>query len=416
MKKIILLAAVVLGFAAAQAQVTTVKGYKATDNWSFTIKGGAVSPFQHYAFFKNARGIFGAELRKQVTPVLGLGVEGEWTINTSSWGKAPANVWQSALGVKSKNWFDHQFVGGFAAINLSNLFGGYKGAPRTVELEAVAGAGWLHAYQTGADVTDENSWYTKYGLNINFNLGESKAWTVSLKPSVLWDMNGDVNKANRKVNGGLNQQQSRYNANNACVEMEVGLTYHFKNSDGNHYMALCPYRYTQEDIDALNGQINNLRNQNAGLQSELDACNARARKLAADLDACNKKKAQVVEVVKEETNTIKSASLETNVFFQCGKSNIERAQQPNVERVATFLKNHKDATVSIKGYASPEGPQDLNIKLANDRAAAVKNMLVKTYKINANRISAEGQGIGNMFSENDWNRVSVCYIKETAEK
>ena len=78
MKKIILFAAILCGMGAAQAQsVGHVYGNKATDNWSFTLKGGAVSPFQHYAFFKNARGIFGAELRKQVTPVLGLGVEGE---------------------------------------------------------------------------------------------------------------------------------------------------------------------------------------------------------------------------------------------------------------------------------------------------------------------------------------------------
>jgi len=42
-------------------------------------------------------------------------------------------------------------------------------------------------------------------------------------------------------------------------------------------------------------------------------------------------------------------------------------------------------------------------------------MLVKTYKISADRIQAEGQGIGDMFSEPDWNRVSVCYIN-TNEK
>ena len=192
-----MLAIAALGFCAAQAQVT-LEGTKLTDNVSFTLKGGAVSPFQHYAFFKNARGMFGAELRKQLTPIFGFGVEGEWTVNTSSWGKAPANVWQSALGVKSSNMLDHQFVGGFATFNLSNVFGGYKGAPRAVEVEAVVGAGWLHAYQNGADVTDENSWYTKYGVNFNFNLGETKAWTISLKPAILWDMNGDAKKVDRK--------------------------------------------------------------------------------------------------------------------------------------------------------------------------------------------------------------------------
>lgn len=407
-----MLAVAALGFSAAQAQVT-LEGSKLTDNISFTLKGGAVSPFQHYAFFKNARGIFGAELRKQVTPILGLGIEGEWTVNTSSWGKAPANVWQSALGVKSNNMIDHQFVGGFATFNLSNFFGGYKGAPRAVEVEAVIGTGWLHAYQNGADVTDENSWYTKYGVNFNFNLGESKAWTISLKPAILWDMNADAKKVERKGGIGTNAQASRYNANAAAVEMEAGITYHFKNSNGARYFTVCPKQYTQADIDALNGQINSLRNNLNNAQADLDACNARAAQLARDLEACKAQKNKVTEVVKE--TEVKSASLETNVFFKQGKSVIERAQQPNVERVATFLKNHKDATVSIKGYASPEGSAEINKKLAEARANAVKDMLVKNYKIKASRIQAEGQGVGDMFSEPDWNRVSVCYIN-TNEK
>ena len=407
-----MLAVAALGFSAAQAQVT-LDGSKLTDNISFTLKGGAVSPFQHYAFFKNARGIFGAELRKQVTPILGLGIEGEWTVNTSSWGKAPANVWQSALGVKSNNMIDHQFVGGFATFNLSNFFGGYKGAPRCVEVEAVIGTGWLHAYQNGADVTDENSWYTKYGVNFNFNLGESKAWTISLKPAILWDMNADAKKVERKGGIGTNAQASRYNANAAAVEMEAGITYHFKNSNGARYFTICPKQYTQADIDALNGQINSLRNNLNNAQADLDACNARAAQLARDLEACKAQKNKVTEVVKE--TEVKSASLETNVFFKQGKSVIERAQQPNVERVATFLKNHKDATVSIKGYASPEGSAEINKKLAEARANAVKDMLVKNYKIKASRIQAEGQGVGDMFSEPDWNRVSVCYIN-TNEK
>ena len=39
--------------------------------------------------------------------------------------------------------------------------------------------------------------------------------------------------------------------------------------------------------------------------------------------------------------------------------------------------------------------------------------LMKKYKIDAARITAEGQGIGDMFSEPDWNRVSICTIDES---
>ena len=80
--------------------------------------------------------------------------------------------------------------------------------------------------------------------------------------------------------------------------------------------------------------------------------------------------------------------------------------------LATYMKKHPEAKVIIKGYASPEGNLAFNEKLAKARAEAVKNILVRKYKIDDTRIASEGQGIGDMFSEPDWNRVSICTIEE----
>jgi OOP family OmpA-OmpF porin len=98
------------------------------------------------------------------------------------------------------------------------------------------------------------------------------------------------------------------------------------------------------------------------------------------------------------------------VSFRQGKSTIDASQYANVERVASYLKNHKNAKVKVEGYASPEGSKAINEALAKKRAEAVKNMLVKKYKIAANRIDATGKGVGNMFSEPDWNRVAISTI------
>ena len=95
-----------------------------------------------------------------------------------------------------------------------------------------------------------------------------------------------------------------------------------------------------------------------------------------------------------------------------GAGSAKAPQLPNVERVATYMKKHPEAKVIIKGYASPEGNLAFNEKLAKARAEAVKNILVRKYKIDDTRIASEGQGIGDMFSEPDWNRVSICTIEE----
>ena len=195
----------------------------------------------------------------------------------------------------------------------------------------------------------------------------------------------------------------------ASVELEAGLTYHFKGSNGERYITFCPYKYSQDDIDALNGQINGLRNQLNGLQGDLDAANARNAQLQRDLDAAKKaasaKAANTTEII---DNSAKYMNV--LVHFKVNKTNITADQQPNVERVAMYLKNNPTATVEIKGYASPEGPKDNNIRLANGRAEAVKNMLINKYKIDANRIKAQGCGETDMFQELSWNRVSICEL------
>ena len=405
MKKFLLLAVAAMSLSAASAQVT-VEGSKFTDNLSVTLKGGIVSPFQHYAFWKAARPVGGIELRKQVTSVLGLGVEGEWSFNTSSWDK-PYGEHTSIWGPHSKTIVDHQLVGAFGTINLTNWLLGYLGVPRTLDIEAVAGAGWWHAYKTGEiltpgdvpiEVADKNSWYTKAGLNLNWNVGESRAFTVSLKPAVVWYMGR-----------GATQHTTVFNANTAAVEIEAGITYHFKNHNGQHYMTLCPMRYTQSDLDALNAQINDLRGQLRNAQDDADAANARANRLQQELDECNKREPKVVTQTNVIDNSIEN--LETNVYFEIGKSVVSAAQMPNVERVAIFLKNHPEATCIIKGYASKDGPEDLNIRLANARAKSVYDLLTGKYKIKGSRIRSEGNGISEMFSEPEWNRVSICTIQ-----
>lgn len=128
--------------------------------------------------------------------------------------------------------------------------------------------------------------------------------------------------------------------------------------------------------------------------------------LQQELADCRNRPAKVETVV--ETSRIP----ESIITFRQGRSTVDASQLPNVERVAVYLKKHADANVIIKGYASPEGNLEFNKKLAQARAEAVKTILMKKYKINASRITAEGQGIGDMFTDPDWNRVSICSIVE----
>lgn len=72
------------------------------------------------------------------------------------------------------------------------------------------------------------------------------------------------------------------------------------------------------------------------------------------------------------------------------------------------MKNHKDAKVEIKGYASPEGSKEINEKLSVARAEAVNNILVKCYKISADRLTTKGMGATDkLFEQVEFNRVAT---------
>lgn len=353
------------------------EGANLGDNWSIGIHAGVTTPLTHSAFFPNMRATWGLGIGKQLTPFFGMGVEAMTSINTTA----------------SKTAFDNTNVSLLTSVNLSNLFAGYWGTPRLFEIETVAGLGWLHYAQNGDG--DRNSISSKLGLNFNFNLGEAKAWTIGIRPALVYDLNA------------CGERNVGFNANRAAWEITAGLKYHFRCSNGKHHISFAKL-YDQAEVDALNEQVNNLRQTNADQEAELTAANQRNAELEQQLADCKNQGPVIVT----DTITSHKKTLESVVTFRQGGVSVVASQTPNVERIATYLKNHEKATVSIKGYASPEGKVEVNARIAQQRADAVKSLLVKRYKIAENRITAEGQGVGNMFEEPDWNRVSICTIHE----
>ena len=374
MKKMFLIAVAAASMMTAQAQ-QALEATNFGSNWSVGIDGGVTTPMKGHAFFGSMRGAFGLHVEKQISPAFALGVEGLAGVNTSSWDSY----------YHSSTMIDNSYVGAYGSINLFNLFGGYKCDGRFFDIDLVAGAGWGHIYVNGNG--DHNYFGTRVGLDFNFNV--SKAVTISLKPQVAWDMS-DTDVA---------QTTAAYNIHNATFNLLAGVTYHFGSFK-------CVEPLNRAELDALNAKVNELRGELDAATAATAAAEAKANALAAELAACQNKKP---EVIKEVSNNLQSVRY---VFYRIGSSKITADQQPNVEMVAKYLKNHKDSKVVVKGYASQDGNLEFNQKLAAARAESVKNELIKRYGIAADRITAEGEGIGHMFSENDWNRVSICTLEK----
>ena len=377
MKKFFLIFAAAAFTASVSAQ--TVTESKLTDNIYVGVNGGVATKTTQHSWLGDLCPNAGIRVGRYITPVLGVAVEGNAYFSNKPYesiGTVVRFVHTHALGT----------------VNLSNLFGGYKGEPRCFEVSAVYGLGWRHIFGAGEKHICDNQMTSKAGVDFALNLGKAKAWQIYVEPAMVWALTG--NQTTQEFNN-----KAQYNIDRSMFQVNAGVIYKFKNSNGTHNFTIAQLR-DQAEIDGLNSKINDLRNDLNGKDAQLAAKDRQIADLQKALDECNKKP----KYVKPATAT----NLQPTVLFRQGKSVVDKAQYAPIELIAQYMKNHADAKVEIKGYASPEGPADLNQKLSEERAAAVKDILVKKYKIAAGRLTTKGCGVTDkLFEQVEFNRVAT---------
>ncbi len=375
MKKIAMFAAAAAIAVSANAQKTTITAHEAMDNIYVGVNAGAATTVKGDDAFSKFAPTFGVRVGKNFTTVFGLAIDAQAYFNTE----------KNCVLI---NNFDVNLLG---TANLMNAFAGYKGEPRLFEISAVGGLGYTH--RNGVFVS--NGVDARVGLNFAFNLGQKKAWQVYIEPTMTWQL-AEYYKFTEPI---FDVQAYKFDINNSKFGIKAGFNYKFKTSNGTHNFAIEQLR-DQAEIDALNSQINGLRGENDGLKSQNAAKDAKIAELQKSLSDCQNKPAPVVEA--------KVANLQPSVVFAQGKSKVENSQLANIEMIAKYMKANKDAKVKISGYASPEGSKEINQKLSEARANNVKNVLVKKYKISADRIETEGLGATDkLFDQVEFNRVAL---------
>ena len=381
MKKLFLMLAVA-ALSAQTVDAQTVVESKNTDNWYVGINGGANVPANTFKDLANFQA--GLRVGRWITPVVGFAIEGQAHFGNK-------NDYKGTDGtIKALN------ANVLGTINFNNWFAGYNGTPRCFEVIGVAGFGWWKNRVNSKD----NALVSKLGLDLALNFGSDKQWQVYVEPALIYNIADDK------------RDKVEFNINRALFTASVGLNYKFGNSNGTHNFKIAELR-DQAEIDGLNAKINELRADNNAKDGKI-AADARAiADLKAKLTACQSRPA---EKIVEERIVKEGTILQPIVIFGQGKTSVDAAGMASCEMVAKYMKNHADAKVKILGYASPEGSKEVNDRIAKARAEAVKNVLVKKYKIAADRLEAEGQGATDQLSaENDFNRVAK-FVDVTNQK
>ena len=385
MKKLFMLFAAAMMAASVSAQSNTaITANKAGDNWYFGVNAGVTTRVKESfsgaddGMFKSLAPTVGLRLGKNLTTVFGLAADADMYFMSNDKFFDGSKTFVEAIDVNLMGTF-----------NLSNLFAGYPGEPRAFELIALGGFGWEHDFN---HLPRTNGLNSKVALDFAFNLGAAKAWQLYIEPALIYCLHDWYDGQDVGV-------PFQYNLNRSVFSVKAGLNYKFGTSNGTHNFANAQLR-DQSEIDALNAKINELRNDVNAKDGKIAADAQTIADLKAKLAACEARPV-VVEEKKVET-------LQPIVIFRQGKSVIDPAQYASIEMIAKYMKNHPEANVKVLGYASPEGPADLNQKLSVQRAEVVKNALINKYKIAASRITTEGLGATDKLSDElDFNRVAM---------
>lgn len=379
---VLLLAAAALAVTSAAQQMATT-GHKFLDNMYMGVHFGGSVPGRHYSFMENMTPHAGIRIGKNFTTVLGLAME-----TTLYWSSNP-DARQYGFMNNTKTAIDAMDMDLLGTVNLSNLFAGYQGTPRPVELNALFGFGWRHGF---GYAEKRNALNNKMGLDIAFNLGADKQWQVYLEPAMVYDLQGY--SGSTPLDGG-----GQYNLSRSDIQLRLGVVYKLKTSNGTHNFAFAELR-DQSEIDRLNDRINDLRYEYDRQSTQLSATRQKVYDLQQELADARNKPTQVV------TNVTQTANLQPTVIFRQGKSDIDRSQEANIVLIANYMKSHPTSRVKLSGYASPEGTAAFNQALSLRRAEAVKDLLVKKYSIPSSRLTTEGLGATDkLFDELDFNRI-----------
>ncbi len=161
------------------------------------------------------------------------------------------------------------------------------------------------------------------------------------------------------------------------------LSYQAKIENGNVERTKIQVDLRSAEATTAQQQAQAARQQAESLQNDL---NDREVKLALQLKALEELKAL------QAKNTDRGMVLTLgDVLFDTGQSTLKAGARQNIERVASFLQNYPERTLTIEGHTDNTGDADFNYDLSVERAFSVRSALM-AHGIDVSRIQAKGFG------------------------
>lgn len=161
----------------------------------------------------------------------------------------------------------------------------------------------------------------------------------------------------------------------------------------------------QAQMQAQQAQLETERAQAAKAKADAEAAEARAR--AAEANKSAESANAVRERLRSQLNSVLATS-ETarglivnmsDVLFDTGKYTLKPDTKISLAKVAGILQAYPGLKLQVEGYTDNVGGEQMNQKLSENRADAVKNFLI-SQGVQQNNITSTGYGMSNPVADN----------------
>jgi OOP family OmpA-OmpF porin len=119
-----------------------------------------------------------------------------------------------------------------------------------------------------------------------------------------------------------------------------------------------------------------------------DNCPDTPRNYAVDADGC--------PIPLEEV-----ARVELMVNFDFDRSEVKSEYFSEIEEVADFMAQFPDVDIELEGHTDSRGTQAYNLDLSDRRVAAVRQVMIGRFNVQASRVSSRGYGESQPVASND---------------
>ncbi|MES1188241.1 MAG: OmpA family protein [Myxococcales bacterium] len=156
---------------------------------------------------------------------------------------------------------------------------------------------------------------------------------------------------------------------------------------------------TWDNLSNARREIADQQTQIQKSKAELDAEKQAREKAEQSAAAAMASLSKIAQVKEEQRGVV--ITLDGQVLFVTGKAELLPIARDRLNQVAKSLKElDDDKLVSVEGFTDSRGADDMNQKLSQDRANAVKDYLV-SQGVKPEKLRAVGRGEANPIASND---------------